>query len=104
MGTKAMKFVVATFAALALAGCAPGFEKTASAPRPEPRDGAPSGDWAEEPGGEIRRLAGRAGRRRDAPHRHHRPSPGNEIEVTPAQLRAEILAIDRMLEKEGRAR
>jgi len=31
-------------------------------------------------------------------------APGNEIEVTPAQLRAEILAIDRMLEKEGRAR
>ena len=31
-------------------------------------------------------------------------APGNEIEVTPAQLRAEILAIDRMFEKEGRAR
>src|SRR5829696_2964760 len=31
-------------------------------------------------------------------------APGNEIEVTPAQLRAEVLAIDRMLEKERRGR
>ena len=100
-----MKFVVATFAALALAGCAPGFEKTASAPRPEPAPmvlapetgpRSPVAKFAVSPGGPdgagMRRIVitGRA--------------PGNEIEVTPAQLRAEILAIDRMLEKEARAR
>ncbi len=100
-----MKLAVASFAALALAGCAPGVEKTASARRPEPAamrlppaTGPRSlvAKFAVSPGvpdgAGIRRIVvtGRA--------------PGNEIEVTPAQLRAEILAIDRMLEKEGRAR
>ena len=100
-----MKFAVASLAALALAGCAPGFEKTVSAARPEPASMAlapaseprsPVAKFAVSPGvpdgAGIRRVVvtGRA--------------PGNEIEVTPAQLRAEILAIDRMLEKEGRAR
>src|SRR3954464_12108278 len=75
MGTKAMKLAVASFAALALAGCGPGFEKTASAPQPEPAPMTlPPETRAEEPGGEIRRLAGRAGRRRNAPHRRHRAS------------------------------
>ena len=105
MGTKTMKLAVAPFAALALAGCGPGFEKTASAPRPEPAPmvlapttgpRSPVAKFAVSPGvpdgAGIRRIVvtGRA--------------PGNEIEVTPAQLRAEILAIDRMLEKEGRTR
>jgi hypothetical protein len=100
-----MKFAVAPFAALTLAGCAPGFEQTASAARPEPAAMAlppaagprsPVAKFAVSPGvpdgAGMRRIVitGRA--------------PGNEIEVTPAQLRAEILAIDRMLEKEGRGR
>jgi hypothetical protein len=105
MGTKAMKLAVASFAALALAGCGPGFEKIASAPRPEPARMAlapetgprsPVAKFAVSPG-----VPDGAGMRRIVVTGR---APGNEIEVTPAQLRAEILAIDRMLEKEGRAR
>ena len=105
MGTKAMKLAVASFAALALAGCGPGFEKTASAARPEPAPIAlppetgprsPVAKFAVSPG-----VPDGAGMRRIVVTGR---APGNEIEVTPAQLRAEILAIDRMLEKEGRAR
>jgi hypothetical protein len=100
-----MKFAIASFAALALSGCGPAFEKTASAARPEPAamtlppatgPRSPVAKFAVSPGvpdgAGMRRIVitGRA--------------LGNEIEVTPAQLRAEILAIDRMLEKEGRTR
>src|SRR5215208_1834036 len=88
MGTKAMELAVASFAALALAGCGPGFERTASAARPEPAPIAlpqetgprsPVAKFAVSPGvpdgAGMRRIVitGRA--------------PGNEIEVTPAQLR-----------------